>query len=149
MAEGDAGNSFLQSIIAGADSEAQAKAFADDAKGMLGEAKAGRWAVSEEMGQAFLAAVDEAEQQVSGLHHRVRNLARKPMLGDDEYARQVSQHVLMALDSDERSLVPAFNSFKDGLGHAREALEIARRNYKAADEDANQKLGPFLTATDS
>ncbi|WP_216215577.1 hypothetical protein [Amycolatopsis aidingensis] len=149
MAEGDAGNSFLQSIIAGADSEAQAKAFAEDAKGMLGEAKAGKWAVSEEMGQAFLSAVDEAEMQVAGVGYRVDHLCRAPKLGTDEYAQQVARHVLNALDSDERSLAPAFKSFQQGLGHLREALDIAKRNYNAADEEANQALGPFLAATES
>lgn len=136
---GTAGDSFLQSIFGGG--EQDPSEFAKGAKGVLDNAKSGGWGVSEEGGQALLAAIDEGEKGLGVLAGRIRALSEAPMLGSDQYAHDVSQHVQQALDSDDESLVPGYNAVREGLADLYEAIGIARRNYDEADEDARKHLG--------
>jgi len=117
------------------------KSFADGAKHMLGEAQAGRWAVDEETGTHLRSAIVNAHKQFDGLRVRVDLLRQRPRLGNDPYAVQVAEHMRAAMDSDEHSLVPVFLALLEGLDSLREALDVAMRNYDAADEAATQRLG--------
>jgi hypothetical protein len=153
MADGDAGNAFLQTALQSAQgggdpanpfgSAEQVNAFAGGAKNLLGQAKSGGWAINEEGGSHFLGAVKEAQKQLLEVAPRLDSLKRAPMLGNDDYARVVAEQVRAAMDSDDQSLVPVFNKFYEGLDLVREAIEIAKKNYRAADAAAVKRLGEF------
>ncbi|SFP32844.1 hypothetical protein SAMN05421810_102274 [Amycolatopsis arida] len=143
-ADGDSGNSFLQNVLAEGLEPDKVNNFADGAKNILAQAKAGKWAVSEEMGEALFSAIKTAEEKVASIDPRLWNLVQTPKLGNDKYAQQVSQQVLLALDSDDRSLVPTFRTFQEGLGDVRHAIEAAKKNYQMADEESALRLGPLM-----
>jgi bacterioferritin (cytochrome b1) len=148
MSDGDAGNNFLQSIVglgdnAGGMTESEVNAFAEGAKGLRTMAESGGWAISEEGGTHFKKAVEEAQKSISMLTSRVMNLSEMPRLGNDDYARRVSQHMHEALDSDNRSLLPVFREFQQGLDDLREAIDMARKNFDESDAVTAQNLGSF------
>ncbi|WP_158881432.1 hypothetical protein [Amycolatopsis anabasis] len=143
MADGDSGSAFLQSVVGGLGDAKQVNAFADGAKDLLGKAKAGGWAISEEGGAHFLNALKAAEKQHQDISKRLGQLQQAPMLGNDQYAQTVASHVLTAMDSDEQSLVQVMLKFREGLDAIREAIETAKKNYNAADEAATKRLGVF------
>lgn len=132
--------SAITSAIGGPE---QARSFADGAKHMLAEAQAGQWAVDEETGTHLRNAIANAKRQFEGLELRVSYLQRAPNLGDDAYARRVAEHLREAMDSDERSLVPVFRALMQGLDNLLTALDVAMRNYDAADTAAREQLRQF------
>ncbi|MEU0509919.1 hypothetical protein [Amycolatopsis sp. NPDC006125] len=140
---GEPVHSVASAITNAVGSPEQAKSFADGAKHMLGEAQAGRWAVDEETGTHLRSAISHAHGQLDALNARIELLRRAPKLGNDAYARQVAEHMRAAMDSDAQSLVPVFKALLEGLDNLQQALEVAMRNYDAADEAATQYLGRF------
>ena len=140
---GESVQSMASAITAAVGGPEQAKSFADGAKHMLGEAQAGRWAVDEETGTHLRSAMVNVHKQLDGLRIRIDLPRQRPKLGNDAYAVQVAEHMRGAMDSDERSLFQVFLALLEGLDNLREALEVAVRNYDAADEAAVQRLGRF------
>ncbi|NYI89683.1 hypothetical protein HNR02_003006 [Amycolatopsis endophytica] len=49
----------------------------------------------------------------------------------------------MAMDSDDRSLVPVFHALMEGLDSLLDALDVAMRNYEDADAAAEDQLRQF------
>jgi hypothetical protein len=149
MAEGDAGNDFLHGILSFTEhsdesmTESKANAFTDGAKALRQIAEEDGWAVSEEGGEHFLKAVEDAQRTMTGLTARVRNLSQAPKLGEDLYATQVAGHMQQVLDSDEQSLLPVFHKFMEGLDETREAIKTAMTNFDKIDEAATRKFGSF------
>jgi len=145
-AAGDAGNNFLMSVFT---EEEKVEEFAGGAQKLLADAKNGSWAISEEGGKQFISALDEALSQLAEVNRDIRFLCRAPTLGNDKYAQQVAQHVLTALDSDDTSMAKSYEEFRRVLENTREALIIATQNFKKTDEEATQKLDPFLKDLES
>jgi hypothetical protein len=147
MADGDAGNNYLQSIVnfgaddtSGGMTESEVNAFAAGAKGLRTMAESGGWAISEEGGTHFRSAVEQARDSLEMLSQRVRRLGEMPNLGNDEYAQDVGRHMLEVLDSDETSLVPAIQTFQDGLNDMHAAIDTAIRNFNNEDDAAMQRF---------
>ncbi|WP_027931624.1 hypothetical protein [Amycolatopsis thermoflava] len=123
--------------------EANLNAMHADAKRMLADAKAGKWAVDEETGSHLRRAVTQMQDRLARLDGRIYRLQRAPKLGNDDYATTVAAHFLTAMDSDDRSLVRVFRAAQDTLESLRQAIEIAISKYDASDEAAVQALTTF------
>jgi hypothetical protein len=123
--------------------EAKLKTMGDDAKRMLADAQAGKWAVDEETGTHLRRAITQMQDRLSEIGRNVFQLQRAPMLGNDAYAQTVAQHFLAAMDSDDQSLVKVFSAATDNLDTLRQAIETAISKYNASDEAATQRLGAF------
>ncbi|GAB3570270.1 hypothetical protein GCM10027445_23490 [Amycolatopsis endophytica] len=67
-------------------------------------------------------------------------MRRAPKFGNDEYAQKAAAHFLVAMDSDDQSLVRVFLAAEDMLESLREAIEIAISKYDASDEAATEVL---------
>ena len=114
-----------------------------DAKRMLADAQAGRWAVDEETGSHLRRAVTQMQDRLMEISRRIYLLQQAPKLGHDQYAKEVAKHFLAAMDSDEQSLVRVFFAAQEMLVSLREAIDIAISRYDASDEAAVQALGAF------
>ncbi|GLY68769.1 hypothetical protein [Amycolatopsis taiwanensis] len=139
---GDTGSpgSIANSLFGGT---GQVKNFADNAKHFLDEAKAGRWAVDEETGTHIRSGIADVQQELSAIRPELRYVQQAPMVGNDSYARKISQHMLASVDSDAQSLIPVFNMLYDGLDSLREAVDTAVKNYNASDEASTKHFAPF------
>lgn len=114
-----------------------------DAKRMLADAKAGKWAVDEETGTHLRRAVTQMQDRMREAAVRIDRLQVAPKLGNDAYAKTVAAHFLAAMDSDERSLVRVFLAARDMLDSLRQAIDIAISKYDASDEAAAEALNKF------
>ncbi|AIJ21003.1 hypothetical protein [Amycolatopsis methanolica] len=83
------------------------------------------------------------QDRLDTLAPRVAYLQRASKLGNDAYAQQVAEHMRQAMDSDDRSLVPVFHTLTAGLDNLRHALDVAIRNYDAADDEAARHIRRF------
>ncbi|UQS21875.1 hypothetical protein L1857_03065 [Amycolatopsis thermalba] len=120
--------------------EQQLTTMATDAKRMLADAQAGRWAVDEETGSHLRRAVTQMQTRLGEVGQRVHLLQRAPKFGNDEYAQRAAAHFLSAMDSDDQSLVQVFNAARDTLETLRQAIETAISKYDASDESATKAL---------
>ncbi|WP_435121561.1 hypothetical protein [Amycolatopsis thermoflava] len=123
--------------------EANLNAMHADAKRMLADAKAGKWAVNEETGSHLRRAVTQMQDRMTDLAQRIQRLQQAPKFGNDDYAKRAAAHFHAAMDSDEQSLVRVFLAAKDMLDSLLQAIEIAISKYDASDEAATQALNTF------
>src|SRR6266496_4444781 len=75
-------------------------------------------------------------QQVRKLYY----LANQVNMGSSDYAGKIAEFNVKVAKGDDESLIPNFELMADGIKQAREALEIARKNYRATEDAHGQAL---------
>ncbi|MFD4193872.1 hypothetical protein [Amycolatopsis thermoflava] len=128
--------------------EQQLNTMNADAKRMLADAQAGRWAVDEETGSHLRRAITEMEDRLGDVNPRIYLLKQAPKLGNDPYAKQVAAHFLTAMDSDDRSLVRVFEAAQELMSTLRQAIDVAISQYNAADDAVVDTLSNFKDQDD-
>lgn len=121
----------------------QLTAMNADAKRMLADAQAGRWAVDEETGSHLRRAITDMEDRLGDVNPRIYLLKQAPKLGNDAYAKQVASHFLTAMHSDDQSLVRVFEATQELLSTLRQAIETAMSKYNATDDAVVDTLSNF------
>ncbi|MEU0533064.1 hypothetical protein [Amycolatopsis tolypomycina] len=135
-AAGDAGTNFLSGLLEGpADSEA-AQRVSDGGHRLKSLAEGGQFAVNEEGFQAYMKACDFFLDGYNRMIADIRELAAQAKMGGSEYAKAVAAFNVKVADGDEQSLIPNLIRMRDGVQEAREAMVIARKNYRET-EDAH------------
>ncbi|WP_431918125.1 hypothetical protein [Amycolatopsis tucumanensis] len=123
--------------------EQQLNTMNTDAKRMLADAQAGRWAVDEETGTHLRRAIEQMKERLDGIRPRIYLLQQAPKFGNDDYAKKASAHFLTAMDSDDQSLVQVFTAAVDLLTTLQQAVEIAISKYQVADDAVSETLSTF------
>jgi hypothetical protein len=135
-AAGDAAANFLSTFAdAPVDSEA-AKRVSEGGSHLKSLAESGQFAVNEEGFQAYIKACDFFLDGYNRMILDVRELAAQAKMGGSEYAKAVAAFNVKVADGDEQSLIPNLIRMRDGIQQAREAMVIARKNYRET-EDAH------------
>jgi hypothetical protein len=133
---GDAGTDFLSGIVDGpVDSEA-AKRVSEGGSHLKDLAQGGQFAVNEEGFQAYMKACDFFLDGYNTMIREVRYLSAQVKMGGSEYAKAVAAFNVKVADGDEQSLIPNLIKMRDGIQQARDAMVIARKNYRET-EDAH------------
>jgi hypothetical protein len=134
--EGDAGSNFLSGIVAGpADTEAAQK-VSTGGSNLKALAEGGQFAVNEEGFQAYIKACDFFIDGYDKMLRDVRVLAGAARMGGSNYAQAVAQFNATVADGDPEALIPNLLLMRRGVEDAREAMVIARKNYRET-EDAH------------
>ena len=135
-AAGDAAANFLSTFAdAPVDSEA-AKRVSEGGSHLKSLAESGQFAVNEEGFQAYIKACDFFLDGYNRMIYDVRWLATRADMGGSEYAKAVANFNVKVADGDEEALIPNLIKMRDGVQQAREAMVIARKNYRET-EDAH------------
>lgn len=136
-AAGDAGSNFLSGLLGGnVDSEA-ARQVSEGGNHLKSLAENGQFAVDEAGFQAYMKACDFFLDGYNAMIVDVRTLSIKAKMGGSEYAKSVAGFNVKVADGDEQSLIPNLIKMRDGIQQAREAMVIARKNYRET-EDAHR-----------
>ncbi|WP_290058445.1 hypothetical protein [Amycolatopsis solani] len=136
QAAGDAGSNFLSGIVAGpVDSEA-AERVSTGGSHLKSLAESGQFAVNEEGFQAYIKACDFFIDGYDKMVRDVNVLAGAARMGGSTYAKAVAEFNAIAADGDPQALIPNLVLMKRGVEDAREAMVIARKNYRET-EDAH------------
>ncbi|GAB3135392.1 hypothetical protein GCM10027258_07800 [Amycolatopsis stemonae] len=137
-AAGDAGSNFLSGVVAGpVDSEA-ARKVSEGGNHLKDLAQSGQFAVNEEGFQAYMKACDFFLDGYDTMIREVQWLATKAEMGGSAYAKAIADFNVKVANGDEASLIPNLVKMRDGVQQAREAMVIARKNYRET-EDAHSK----------
>ncbi|MDS0133404.1 MULTISPECIES: hypothetical protein [unclassified Amycolatopsis] len=133
-AAGDAGTNFLSGLLEGpADSEA-AQRVSEGGHHLKSLAEGGQFAVNEEGFQAYMKACDFFLDGYNSMIREVFVLANPARMGGGEYAKAVAEFNVKVANGDEESLIPNLIKMRDGVQQAREAMIIARKNYRETEE---------------
>jgi len=133
-AAGDAGSNFLSGLLDGpADSEA-AQRVSEGGHHLKSLAEGGQFAVNEEGFQAYMKACDFFLDGYNRMIGDVSLLATAANMGSSEYAKSVAAFNVKVADGDEESLIPNLIKMRDGVQQAREAMVIARKNYRETED---------------
>ncbi|WP_086844934.1 hypothetical protein [Amycolatopsis kentuckyensis] len=129
-AAGDAGSNFLSGLLDGpADSEA-AQRVSEGGHHLKSLAEGGQFAVNEEGFQAYMKACDFFLDGYNSMIREVNLLGTAANMGSSEYARAVANFNVKVANGDEEALIPNLIKMRDGVQQAREAMVIARKNYR-------------------
>ncbi|MEV4056597.1 hypothetical protein AB0J55_35790 [Amycolatopsis sp. NPDC049688] len=135
-AAGDAGSNFLSGLLDGpVDSEA-AQRVSTGGSHLKALAESGQFAVNEEGFQAYIKACDFFIDGFGKMLFDVYRLANPAQMGGSDYAKAVAQFNVQVANGDPESLIPNLEKMRDGVQQAREAMVIARKNYRET-EDAH------------
>lgn len=114
--------------------------FSTQADQMVQAAKEGRFAVSEEMGNAYITALDDYLDAWSRNSRHFDELSRAPELGTSPYSQQVGQHVGLVASGDDQSAKTQLQALHDIVERAKNAINTAMSKYKATEHDNQDSI---------
>ena len=135
-AEGDAGSQFISGLLAEPVSSESAQRVSEGGSHLKSLAEGGQFAVNEEGFQAYIKACDFFLDGYNQMLFDVQWLATRADMGGSEYAKAVADFNVKVANGDDESLIPNLIKMRDGVVKAREAMVIARKNYRET-EDAH------------
>ncbi len=135
-AAGDAGSNFLSGLLTGPVDTAAAEKVSTGGSHLKSLAESGQFAVNEEGFQAYIKACDFFLDGFTTLLINVNTLANPAQMGGSDYAKAVASFNVQVANGDPESLIPNLEKMRDGIEQAREAMVIARKNYRET-EDAH------------
>ena len=134
--EGDAGSNFLSGLLTGPVDDQAARQVGEGGRHLKSLAENGQFAVNEEGFQAYIKACDFFTDGIGEMITNVYKLANPAQMGSSEYAKAVAGFNAQVANGDPESLIPNLEKMRDGVEQAREAMVIARKNYRET-EDAH------------
>ncbi|MEV6877111.1 hypothetical protein [Amycolatopsis sp. NPDC051128] len=135
-AAGDAAANFLATFADAPVDSAAAKRVSEGGSHLKSLAENGQFAVNEEGFQAYIKACDFFLDGYNRMIGDVSQLSSQAKMGGSEFAKAVAAFNVKVADGDEQSLIPNLIRMRDGIEQAREAMVIARKNYRET-EDAH------------
>ncbi|MGK4593607.1 hypothetical protein [Amycolatopsis sp. w19] len=108
--------------------------FSAQADAMVTAAKEGRFAVSEEAGEALKKAINDYVYEWNSNKRWFQRLAEKPKLGTGPYAQRIGDHTVLVADGDDLSAKKQLDMLRDIVLRANEAIDLAKAKYKQQDE---------------
>jgi hypothetical protein len=140
-AAGDAGTNFLAGLAdASPFSTDDAKRINEGAQQFKTLAEGGGFAINEEGLLRYRKVCDTFLDGYPAIARDVYKLTEQAQMGSSDYAYKVADFNVKVAAGDEQSLIPNLELMKDGFEKAREALEIARKNYQETESDNSQAI---------
>lgn len=137
---GDAGANYLSGLLDAPVDDAGANRINEGGQQLKALAQGGGFAISEAAYQRLLAVCNAFEQSYQDQLRKVYTLATPALMGGSNYAGQVAAFNVTVAAADHQSLIPNLELMADGIKQAREALEIARKNYHATEDAHGEAL---------
>ncbi len=136
-AAGDAGSNFISGLLSGPMDTEAAKQVNAGGTALKSLAENGGFAVNEEGFQAYIKACDFFLDGYPRMKNDLQILAQKAKMGSSEYARAVADFNVKVAAGDAEAMLPNLDLMRDGVIQAREAMVIARKNYRETEEAHN------------
>ncbi|WP_409495741.1 hypothetical protein [Amycolatopsis sp. cmx-11-12] len=114
--------------------------FSAQADLMVKAANDGKFAVSEEMGEAYKTALNDYLDSWTSNKVSFAVLERSPELGGSPFAQQVGQHMTLVASGDDQSAKTQLETLQAVVERACSAIDTAISKYKTADHGASMDL---------
>jgi hypothetical protein len=135
---GDAGNDFLSNLLDVPLDPEGAKRVNAGAQQFKALAESGGFTINEAGFEHYRKVCDTFIDGYNGIVRELHVLSLAAQMGGSDYAKQVANFNVKVAAGDPESLVPNLELLSDGFKKVREALEIARKNYRET-EDAHSQ----------
>lgn len=135
-APGDAGSNFLAGLLDAPANADDARRLSEGAQGLKTLASNGGFAINQAGLEKYTKVCDEYIEGYRNIRFELELLTRQAKMGSSDYAKQVSDFNVKVASGDHQSLIPNLNQLIDGFKQVKEALAIARKNYRET-EDAH------------
>jgi hypothetical protein len=133
-AAGTAANDFLAGLTEGPGSSAAADKRTNAGTTLKTVAQNGSFAVNEEGFNAYIKACDFFLAGYNRMQKDLILLTQEAEMGSSTYAKTVAKfNTTVAEGIPEASMLPNLEKMNDAVTTARQALEIARKNYRESD----------------
>jgi hypothetical protein len=140
-ASGDAGTNFLAAFTDASPTDtAQAQRISQAGQQLKSLASSGGFAISPEGFDRYTKACHSFLDSFADVSRDVNYVATPAPMGSSPYAQEVAAFNVKVAGGDDQSLLPNLALMKSGIEQALEALEIARKNYREADEAHNRSF---------
>jgi len=138
---GDAGTNFLAGLAeASPFNSNDAERINAGAQQFKALAESGGFAINEEGLVRYRNVCNTFLDGYEAIKREVQILSEQAQMGSSDYAYKVAQFNVKVADGDEQSLIPNLMLMRDGFEKAREALEIARKNYQETESNNSQAI---------
>ncbi|WP_424189912.1 hypothetical protein ACOBQX_14170 [Actinokineospora sp. G85] len=108
-------------------------ALNDSMAQFVNAAATGQFAVNDHGGQALIAAIDQLQDWLTDNLARLQFLEQEPPLGSS-HAAEVMKPFMANVANDHQGFLTQLRALSKNLAEAREAIEIAMRNYQHTDD---------------
>ncbi|GHG41057.1 hypothetical protein GCM10017567_73130 [Amycolatopsis bullii] len=135
---GDAGNNFLSNLLDVPLDTEGAKRVNEGAQQFKTLAESGGFTINEAGFEHYRKVCDTFIDGYNSIRRDLHVLSLAAQMGGSDYAKQVASFNVKVAVSDHESLVPNLELLSEGFKQVREALEIARKNYRET-EDAHSQ----------
>lgn len=115
-------------------------AFSNQADQLVKAANDGRFAVSEEMGEAYKTALQDYLDSWGTNKINFDDLGQSPELGGSPYSHQVGQHMTLIASGDGQSAKTQLESLQVVVERALSAIDTAISKYKSSDHAGSMDL---------
>jgi hypothetical protein len=135
---GDAGKNFLSGLLDVPIDAEGAKRVNAGAQQFKALAESGGFAINEEGLQHYQKVCDTFIDGYDEIRLDLHTLAKAAQMGGSDYAKKVADFNVTVATGDPQSLVPNLELLIEGFKQVKEALGIARKNYRET-EDAHSQ----------
>ncbi|WIX81520.1 hypothetical protein QRX50_12530 [Amycolatopsis carbonis] len=146
---GDAGKSLLPDALSAPLDAAGAKQVSEAGARLKELASSGGFAVNEEGFQAYLKACNFFLSGFTAMRRDVDLLSQGALMGSSDYAKSIAAYNVTVASGDHEALIPILDKMLDGITQARDAITIARDNYRESDEESKVPFSKLNKETDS
>lgn len=127
---GEAGNEILSALSEGPGSRAAAEKMRNAGDNLKSLAQKGSFAVNEAGFQAYIKACDFFIDEYSKMASDLRLLTQNAKMGSSEYSLAVADFNTTVAASKPDSMLPNLELMLHAIKTAREAMVLARKNYR-------------------
>lgn len=114
--------------------------FSAQADQMVQAAKEGRFAISEEAGEAYKTALQDYLDSWGMNRTYFDDLGQSPELGGSPYAHKVGEHMTLVASGDGQSAKTQLESLQVVVERALSAIDTAINKYKTSDQAGSMDL---------
>ncbi|GAA4549976.1 hypothetical protein [Amycolatopsis samaneae] len=134
---GDAGKNYLNDLLNPQMDAAGARRIATGGDELKKMAETGGFAINEAGLQTYLKACDKFLEGYDYWKGQLQVLTLPAKMGGSQYAGAVANFNVKVANGDKQALLPNLDLMAEGIKTAREALLIARKNYRETEERHN------------
>ncbi|WP_158888555.1 hypothetical protein [Amycolatopsis anabasis] len=149
MADPDAqGSGFMASVgaavgaaVGGVLSKQAIEATKTEARKLTDSARSGGFAISEQGADEYIRVFREFEDALDSVKRKLDTAGQEPKLGGSNYATLISDRTRLMASGDEQSYETQLTSLGEIVRQAREAFELAKKQYSRIDGEGVQTFG--------
>ncbi|MFI5608424.1 hypothetical protein [Amycolatopsis sp. NPDC051903] len=130
----------LPNLVANPLDDAGVQRISEGATQFKALAESGGFTINDEAFKAYEKVCDEFLHGYGQIQRNLFLLTTRAQMGNSDYAKEVADFNRKVADGDPQSLIPNLEQLKNSFEQVKEALTIARNNYRKIDGEQTQNL---------